>query len=246
MTALAAARMLRAMSTPRRRAALLFTLLLGIPIGCRPGAEAAGETSVPDSATTTVISLQGIDCESCGTRVIKALDRPGIYTTAFDRNAAELTVQYDATAVSVADMLAVVTTLGYTGSEGAGHGAYIPDVEFEPGLDVVKIAEGGETVDLEAHLVPGKVTVFDFYAVWCKPCRTVDRHMRDVLTNHDDVALRKLDVVDWDSDVAKQYLKTATSLPYVIVYGRDGKQVAAISGLALDDLDAAIAKGRAQ
>lgn len=236
------------MSTPRRRAALLFAALLGVPLvwaplGCGPSSDA---TRVPDTATTTVISLQGIDCESCGTRVIKALDRPGIYATSFDRSLAELTVQYDATQVSVADMLEVVTTLGYTGSEGAGQGAYIPEVEFGPELDVTKIASGGESVELEAHLVPGKVTVFDFYAVWCKPCRAVDRHMRDVLTAHDDVALRKLDVVDWDSVVAKQHLQTASELPYVIVYGRDGKRVTEISGLALEDLDAAIAKGRSQ
>jgi thiol-disulfide isomerase/thioredoxin len=235
--------MLRPMTTPWRRTTLLLTLFVGVPIGCR--ADASNDaTTVPDSATTTVISLQGIDCESCGTRVITALARPGIYATAFDRNTAELTVQYDATQVSVADMLAAVTTLGYTGSEGAGQGAYIPEVEFGPDLDVVKIASGGETVELESHLAPGKVTVFDFYAVWCKPCRAVDRHMRDVLTQHDDVALRKLDVVDWDSEVAKQHLKSAAELPYVFVYGRDGKQVAAISGLALEVLDAAIAKGR--
>lgn len=237
------------MSTPRRRAALLSTLLslvIGAPLGCQPSPDASNATQVPDSATTTVISLQGIDCESCGTRVIKALARPGVYASSFDRSAAELTVQYDATQVSVADMIEVVTTLGYTGCEGAGQGAYIPEVEFGPDLDVAKIASGGETVELEAHLVAGKVTVFDFYAVWCKPCRAVDRHMRDVLAKHDDVALRKLDVVDWDSEVAKQHLKTASELPHVIVYGRDGKQVAAISGLALDDLDAAIAKGRSR
>jgi hypothetical protein len=52
--------------------------------------------------------------------VIKALARPGIYATSFDRSLAELTVQYDATTVSVADMLEVVTTLGYTGSEVEG------------------------------------------------------------------------------------------------------------------------------
>lgn len=238
--------MLPPMMSPWRRTALLFTLLFGVPLGCRPSSDTPDATRVPDSATTTVISLQGIDCESCGTRVIAALERPGIYATSFDRSAAELTVQYDATAVSVADMLAAITTLGYTGSEGAGHGAYIPAVEFEPGLDVVKIASGDQTVELEAHLAPGKVTVFDFYAVWCEPCRAVDLHMRDVLASHDDVALRKLDVVDWDSALAKQHLKTASSLPYLIVYGRDGKQVAAIAGLALDDLDAAIAKGRSR
>jgi thiol-disulfide isomerase/thioredoxin len=222
---------------------LVLALVVSAPTGCQPATEA---TTVPDSATTTVISLQGIDCESCGSRVISALGQQGIYATSFDRSAAELTVQYDATQISVADMLVAVTKLGYTGTEGAGHGAYIPGVVFEPGLDVLQISKAGEVVELESHLAPGKVTVFDFYAVWCEPCRKVDEHMQAVLAKHDDVALRKLDIVDWDSEVAKRYMKSAAELPYLIVYGSDGKQVAAISGLALDQLDAAIAEGRSQ
>jgi thiol-disulfide isomerase/thioredoxin len=227
--------------TKRRRAVLLLALWAAVPPACKPSTET---TTVPDSASTAVISLQGIDCEDCGTNVIEALGKQGIYATSFDRVKAELTVQYDATQISVADMLAVVTKLGYTGIEGAGHGAYIPKVEFDPGSDVVEIAKAGEVVELEPHLAPGKVTVFDFYAIWCEPCREVDEHMKTVLAEHDDVALRKLDIVDWDSEAAKHHMKTATSLPYVIVYGPDGKKVAEISGLALDELDAAIAKGR--
>jgi thiol-disulfide isomerase/thioredoxin len=225
------------------RTILSLALLLAGPLACQPSKDT---TTVPDSATTTVISLQGIDCEDCGTNVIEALGEQGIYATSFDRTTAELTVQYDATQLSVADMLATVTKLGYTGIEGAGHGAYIGKVVFDPGLDVLEIAKAGEVVELEPHLASGKVTVFDFYAVWCEPCRAVDEHMITVLTAHDDVALRKLDIVDWDSEVAKRYMRSATSLPYVIVYGRDGKQVAEISGLALDQLDAAIAKGRSR
>jgi thiol-disulfide isomerase/thioredoxin len=224
-----------------RRAILLLALSVGTPLGCQP---TTPTSTVPDSATTTVISLQGIDCESCGSRVIKALGTNGVYATSFDRTAAELTVQYDATQLSVADMLATVTAQGYIGIEGAGHGAYIPKVAFDPGLDVQEIAKAGEVVELEPHLAAGKVTVFDFYADWCAACREVDLHMYKVLAEHDDVALRKLDIVDWDSELAKRHMRTATSLPYVIVYGHDGKKVAEISGLELDQLDAAIAKGR--
>jgi thiol-disulfide isomerase/thioredoxin len=221
---------------------LALALLAAAPLAC----ERASQTKVPDSATTTIISLQGIDCDDCGTRVIEALGKDGIYATSFDRVNAELTVQYDATKLGVADMLEVVKSLGYTGIEGAGHGAYLPEVAFDPGLDVVKITEAGEAVDLAAHLVAGKITVFDFYAVWCEPCREVDEHMKKVLAEHDDIALRKLDIVDWDSELAKQHMKSVAGLPYVLVYGRDGKQVAAISGLELEQLDAAIAKARAQ
>jgi thiol-disulfide isomerase/thioredoxin len=209
--------------------------------------EPADSTRVPASATTTVVSLTGIDCEDCGTEVIAKLkERPGVYEVTFDRVLAEITVQYDATKVDVPTILADVKSLGFGAIEGAGHGEYLPEVEFAEGLDVVKISAAGEAVDVESHLVPGKVTVIDFYAVWCEPCRMVDEHMTKVLAAHDDVALRKVNIVDWDSEAAKQHMKSVPNLPYLIVYGRDGKQLAAISGLDLEKLDAAIAEARGE
>ena len=209
---------------------------------CRPDTDA---TSVPASATTTVVSLTGMDCESCGATVIAELqEQPGVYAATFDRVLGEVTIQFDATQVDVPALLAIATSLGYGAIEGAGHGEYIPEVAFADGLDVVKISAGGEAVDLASHLAPGKVTVIDFYAVWCEPCRKVDEHMTKVLAAHDDVALRKVDIVDWDSEVAKQHMKSVANLPYLIVYGRNGKQLAAISGLDLEKLDAAIADAR--
>ena len=68
--------------------------------------------------------------------------------------------------------------------------------------------------------------------------------MKKVLASQRDVALRKIDVVDWDSPVAGQHLRGVSELPYVEVYGPDGKAVARISGLDLERLDRAIAKAR--
>lgn len=230
------------MSRPGRLLALVLLAAAAPPLSCAP---AGAPTEVPASASTTVISLQGIDCESCGSRVIEALEpRPGFYAASFDRVRAEVTVQYDAAKAKPADFVAVIGQLGYVGIEGAGQGAYVPEAEFATGLDVAKVSEPGQAVVLRDHLVAGKVTVFDFYAVWCEPCRKVDEHMNEVLAAHPDVALRKIDIVDWDSDAAKQHLTSAPDLPYVVVFGRSGKQVAAISGLHLPELDAAIEKAR--
>jgi thiol-disulfide isomerase/thioredoxin len=231
----------RSSTTTFALALVLATFPVGM-LACRPDTDA---TSVPASATTTVVSLTGMDCESCGATVIgKLQEQPGVYAATFDRVLGEVTVQYDATQVDVPALVAIATSLGYGAIEGAGHGEYLPEVAFADGLDVVKISTGGEAVDLESHLVPGKVTVIDFYAAWCKPCREVDEHMTAVLAAHDDVALRKVDIVDWDSEVAQQHMKSVPNLPYLIVYGRDGKQLEAISGLDLEKLDAAIAEAR--
>lgn len=205
----------------------------------------ASVTQVPADATQSVISLQGIDCQTCGQEQADAMAAlEGVYAAAFDRKLAELSVAYDSSRLAEDTLLQMARDAGYTAIAGAGQGRYLEEVEFEAGLDMTKISLAGEAVELEAHLVPGKVTVFDFYAAWCKPCREVDHHMKGKLAAENDVALRKLDIVDWDSELAAKYLGDVPNLPYVIIYSKRGKRVDRISGLSLEALDAAIEKAR--
>lgn len=123
-----------------------------------------------------------------------------------------------------------------------------PDLTFEPlpalsdSADLAEISHEGEDVpDLEAHAVKGKVTLFDFYAVWCAPCRQVDAHLFPMLGQRKDLALRKLNVVSWETPLAARYLKDASGLPFIVIYGKDGKRVATVEGFDLKKLDKAIA-----
>ena len=124
-----------------------------------------------------------------------------------------------------------------------------PDLTFDPlpplpaGADLVELSHAGEDVpDLGAHAVKGKVTLFDFYAVWCAPCRKIDAHVFALLDRRKDLAVRKLNVVSWETPLAERYLRTSPSLPYLLVYGRDGRRVQAIEGFDLAALDRAIEK----
>jgi thiol-disulfide isomerase/thioredoxin len=128
-----------------------------------------------------------------------------------------------------------------------------PDLTFDPlpplapNADLQELSKEGEDVpSLEAHVVPGKVTLFDFYAVWCAPCRKIDAHIFALLGKRGDLALRKLNVVDWETPLSKRYLKSIPNLPYVVVYGKNGQRVDAVAGLDLPALDRAIAKAGAQ
>ncbi len=220
----------------------LLALLLALPLALTGALPATGADDAP-----LVVSLQDIDCESCGESVAKLLARQqGIRTARFDRDKAEVTVERGAGAPAAEKLLELVHTAGFQAVLGPGAGRYQPAVEFPAGLDVAWISRAGEAVAIGDHLAPGKVTVVDFYAVWCGPCREVDAEMKRILAETDDVALRKVNVVDWSSPIAKQELAHVGALPYVEVYGRGGKRVAAITGLDLERLHKAIDKGRAQ
>lgn len=124
-----------------------------------------------------------------------------------------------------------------------------PDLTFEAlprlpeGADLRVLSSQGEDVPaLEPHAAPGKVTIFDFYADWCAPCRKVDRHVYGLLKSRGDIAYRKINMVSWDTPIAKRYLAKVPTMPHAIVYGRDGKALGAVSGLDLPALDALIAK----
>jgi len=129
-----------------------------------------------------------------------------------------------------------------------------PDLTFDPlpklpaDADVVWLSKQGEDVpSLEDHVVPGKVTVFDFYADWCAACRKVDGHVFKRLAGGDpSLAYRKINVVSWETAVANRYLQRIPSLPFIVVYGRDGKKVTTLHGANLSALEKAIAAGAAQ
>jgi thiol-disulfide isomerase/thioredoxin len=89
------------------------------------------------------------------------------------------------------------------------------------GLDKVDITNDGSAVPLEPVL--GKITVFDFWATWCKPCGVVDRELAELARKHpSELAVRKVNVVDDESPASKKYVGAYT-LPHIKVYGRDGK-----------------------
>jgi thiol-disulfide isomerase/thioredoxin len=201
--------------------------------------------SIPDNAQTTVLSFRNLDCSMCGEDMAKALiESDGVHKTAFDKRKAELTVVAD----KKVDVLSVANRKKPADEKwqlvlGPGKGSYLPWHQAPAGVDVKQVATDGEDVpDLAPHVVKGKVTIVDFSAKWCEPCRTLDEHVLAVLAKRPDVAYRKLDVGDWDTPLGTRYLKGVKELPYVLIFDKSGKQVEAITGLDLARFDRAIAK----
>jgi thiol-disulfide isomerase/thioredoxin len=201
-----------------------------------------GAPVVPATTRTTVVSLERIDCADCGERVVSELRRrPGIYGASFDRRRAEITVVSSPTFDVDTEVKSLAAAYGWAALLGEGRGEYVAAAQFPPGADIITVVQDGADVpSLAALAVPGKVTVVDFVAIWCEPCRAMDRHMADVLRARADVAYRRLEVGDWDSPLATRYLKRVPHLPYALVYAPSGALVREVGGLDPAALDAAI------
>ncbi len=105
-----------------------------------------------------------------------------------------------------------------------------------PDLDA-RLVSRGARVALEPHVVRGKVTLFDFYADWCAPCQLTDVWIRRWMLEDPILALRKIDVVSWESPVARQYLGAAgDELPHFVVYDTEGRHRGVVQGARLRTL----------
>ena len=190
-----------------------------------------------------VVSLPELSCATCGFKVADAVKAvPGVHQVAFAMHKVEVGIAYDAEAVTQEAILKASNSVGEHAVLGAGKGSYEAPVKHAPGTDSVLISRG-EEVDLSRHVVLGKVTVVDFYADWCGPCRRVAVAMNAIMSERDDVAFRKIDVIDWSTPVVKQHMKSVAELPYTIIYDTEGQEIERIVGLDLPALNAAIERG---
>jgi thiol-disulfide isomerase/thioredoxin len=204
----------------------------------------AAALSRPTSAhadRTQVYSIQGADCADCSEGIKKELAKvTGFKKAEFDRTKVELTVRL-ADAVPDAEVLAAAERAGFKAIVGPGQGAYLPLPDYPAGADVVKLTNEGQKVgSLKKLRVPGKHTVFDVYADWCGPCRLVDEALRGIVQKRSDVAVRKLNVVDFDSPLARELGSGFEALPYMMVFSPSGKRTE-IRGANLKKLEEALA-----
>ena len=211
---------------------MLYVVILTLMLGCG-GRQAK-----------TVISLQDVGCASCGTQSIEALNASGgVHGATFDEQAAELAITYDPRTQTPESLRKVVAGLGYTAIVGAGKGSYEKAAELPADADIQTMSTPPDSLDLNKLCVEGKVTVVDFFAVWCGPCRDVDRAMKEILTTTKSVAYRRIDIGTWESPIAKKFLGKVPELPYVLVFNRERKLIKTIAGLNLVELRRSIQEG---
>jgi thiol-disulfide isomerase/thioredoxin len=197
---------------------------------------------IPGPRQTTVVSLEEIDCASCGYQIAEDLRLvPGVYEVRYDPEHAEVHVVASPEVEVFQRVRRLAATQGVAVLLGEGKGSFAADQTFPAGIDYQRITVPPERrLELRAILVAGKTTVVDFTATWCQSCREVDAHMLALMTQDPSLAYRKVDIGDWNTAVAEQYLAEVPALPYVVVFDAAGREAGRISGLDLDALDAAI------
>jgi len=189
--------------------------------------------------------MQELDCASCGGQALKALKQnPHVTEAKFNYANAELTVTYNPDGTTEAELQTQASSAGFPIVVGGGQGKYLPPERYDEGLDVAWLGKDGEAVEITKRLAINKITIVDFYAPWCGPCRVLDKHLNQILKDQSDVAVRKLNIVTWETPLAKKYSDRMSSLPHVFVFDAKGNEIASISGMEPQQIQAAIDKAR--
>ncbi|MFB6118100.1 thioredoxin family protein [Halosegnis sp.] len=86
------------------------------------------------------------------------------------------------------------------------------------------------------------VSLKDFYADWCGPCKTQDPILEEIEEDYPDVSFEKVNV-DEEQEVANEY--QVRSLPTLVIENDDGIVQRFVGVTQRDDIEAALAEAGA-
>jgi thioredoxin 1 len=73
----------------------------------------------------------------------------------------------------------------------------------------------------------GKITIVDFYADWCGPCRKIGPVLEKIAEGNSDIVLQKINI-DKNKDLAQEY--NVTGIPHIIIYDKGADVVDTVIG----------------
>ena len=106
-----------------------------------------------------------------------------------------------------------------------------PSTPAGPDLKIANSDHPGERLEIESALVPGKVTLCEFYSDQCPPCREMASALEKLAGLRPDLAIRKFNIdrpqhngIDFDSPLAVQL--QIDTVPCFRIYDEKGKLTA--------------------
>ena len=189
--------------------------------------------------------VAGLACDGCAANATDALRKvPGVTTATVTFATRRARVESNRR-IEDAEFRSALAKLGYE--------ARFPNDPVIPPLTAderarldIKVASSGEVFDVRKHLSRGKYTIFDFWAEWCGPCHVLTPKIERLVQERSNVALRTIDLKQWDSPAAKQATREfkIPGLPYVRVYAPDGKFVGEVVGNDIEKIKQLIREGK--
>jgi copper chaperone CopZ len=197
------------------------------------------------AAATVEFSVAGLTCEGCVTTAREALQKlPGVTKASVDLQSTRARVE-STRALSNDEIRAALAKFGFE-ARFAGDAVATKLSDAERALVDIKALPAETPIDVRKDLAPGKITIIDFWAEWCGPCHVLSPKLERLVQSDARLALRTVDVSQWDSPLGKQLTRTfkAAALPYVRVYAADGKFLGAVVGNDIEQVRRIVAKGK--
>ena len=133
-------------------------------------------------------------------------------------------------------LLGAVAFLGYhyvqgTGPFGTGQLVDLGEYEYEKGSSIEEVRVDG-AFDPMDFVERGQPTVIEFFSDACPGCKQLEGHLRKFVALRPDVVVNqiKLDRYWNPESVEQAYGIQIQSIPHILIYGPDGKLIAADEG----------------
>jgi len=239
-------------------ALLLFLALLPAAVSCQgaePGAEEAlsskgQQENKPTPLVTLEFSVAGMTCKSCAQQASRVLLSQVPYIedarVDFETKAARISVKAPVARDQVRQALASLGFEARFPDDPPTESVLLPEGERAQ-LDIQTVTHG-DALRIENHLAQGKITIFDYYADWCGPCHLLTPKLERLLLKYKDLALRKVDIVDWESEAARQASRDfrLPGLPFTRIFDDRGNLLGEVQGNFLEKIEEVLqAHGRA-
>ncbi|MBN4073085.1 cation transporter [Crocinitomix catalasitica] len=194
--------------------------------------------SYGQTSKTLEFTIEGMSCQACANTATQTLENvEGVISVSVDIKTKKAIVVSDGTVAPEALKEAIDSKTNFE-VLFSNESLTKPLTDKERAGLEIKTILGGDKIKFSDHLSAGKITVFDFYADWCSPCKIFTPKVERLLFESKDISLVKVDVVDWKSKIAKQLTKDyeMPALPFTLIFDDKGELMGRVTGNEIDEV----------